>query len=71
MEPPHSVRVEIGKRVYTTHPSWNRKDTIYRGTEKIGVIKLSDRDRAGVTICIATSATKVGRAVGWCDASTP
>jgi hypothetical protein len=70
MEPSQAVRVEIGNRVYTA-TSWKRKDTIYRGAKKIGVIKLSDRDRAGTTICIATSARKAGRAIDWCSACTP
>lgn len=70
MEQTQAVRVEIGNRVYHAD-SWKRKDTIYRGDQKIGVIKLSNSDRAGVTICIATSAERPGRAIEWCADSTP
>lgn len=59
-------RVEIGSRVYGP-TSWKRKDLIYRDQKKIGVILLSDSNRQGVTVCIATSEKRQGRAVDWCD----
>lgn len=64
------VRVEIGNRVYS-FGKWKRKDIIYRGEKKIGIIKLTNMNRAGVTICLATSAKQPGRAIDWCNNSTP
>lgn len=59
-------RVEIGCRIYGP-TSWKRKDLIYRDHKKIGVILLSNSNRQGVTVCIATSERRNGRAIEWCD----
>jgi hypothetical protein len=59
------VRVNLGERVYS-QCAWRRTDDIFMGQTKIGIIKLSSTNRAGFTICLATSRCIAGRNVQWC-----
>lgn len=57
--------IRLGDRVYDMF-SWKRKDKIFLGDKQIGVITLSEHDRTGVTVSLASNARNPGRQIQWC-----
>jgi hypothetical protein len=57
--------IKVGARVYNA-ADWVRRDEIFVGGRKIGIIKLTSRDRKGRTISLVTNRTRTGRAIAWC-----
>jgi len=60
-----SPRVVLGERVFKAQ-GWARKDSIFIGNERIGVIELTDKARSGETVSLLTGARHPGRALTWC-----
>ena len=58
-------RVVPGERRYLP-TGWTRKDLIYLGNQKIGFIRLSDKDRTGETVSTVSGQSRKGRAIDWC-----
>lgn len=58
-------QVKLGERVYKA-TSWERRDEIFVGAVRIGIIKLTSSDRQGRTISLVTGNSKAGRAIQWC-----
>lgn len=57
--------IKVGERVYNA-ADWVRRDEIFVGDRKIGIIKLTSRDRKGRTISLVTNRARTGRAIAWC-----
>jgi hypothetical protein len=59
------AKVIIGNRVYVKS-TWQRKDNIYLGDKLIGYVRLSEKERPGVTISLPSGEQAPGRAIEWC-----
>ena len=57
--------IRLGDRVYDAF-SWKRKDKIFLGDKQIGVITVSEHDRTGVTVSLASGGCSPGRQIQWC-----
>jgi hypothetical protein len=61
----HAAVVVVRPRVYRT-TTWSRRDTIYLGERKIGIIRLDSSNRLGKTSSLITHNSVTGRQIQWC-----
>lgn len=58
-------QVILGNRIYNA-AGWKRKDVIVLDGRNIGYIRLTDKDRKGVTVAITSNRQLLGRQIKWC-----
>lgn len=61
----HAAVVIVGPRVYKS-TAWSRRDIIYLGERKIGIIRLDSNNRLGKTSSLITNNSVIGRNIQWC-----
>lgn len=58
--------LKVGGRIYKPNLTWSRRDKIYIGDRCIGIINLTNTNRAGQTVSLVSHNRVAGRQISWC-----